>query len=87
MADIDVVKKGSHTWLWILIILVILVAVFFLFVRNPETRTGVLNQKGGQPFAAAPPHAHADVARSQAAASFRLLSTGSVHRSRRTPLR
>jgi len=56
MADIDVVKKGSHTWLWIIIILVILLAVFFLFARNPETRTGLLNEKGGQPFAAAPPH-------------------------------
>ena len=87
MADIDVVKKGSHSWLWIIIVLVILMAVFFLFIRNPETGTGFLNQKGGQPFAAAPPHAHADVARSQAAVSVRLLSTGSVRRSRRTPLR
>ena len=84
MADIDVVKKGSHTWLWIIIILVILLAVFFLFARNPETRTGVLNEKGGQPFAAAPPHVEAA---SRAAASFRLPSTDSVRRSRRTPLR
>jgi hypothetical protein len=87
MADIDVVKKGSHTWLWIIIILVILLAVFFLFARNPETRTGLLNEKGGQPFAAAPPHVEAAVARSRAAASFRLPSTDSVRRSRRTPLR
>ena len=61
MADIDVVKKSSNTWLWVVIALVIVIALFFLFGRNTDTRTGFLNQKGGQPLAAAP--SRPDVAR------------------------
>lgn len=57
MADIDVVKKGSHVWLWILIALVVVVALFFLFGRGSETRSGFLDRNGGQPLAAAPPPA------------------------------
>ena len=62
MADIDVVKKSSHTWLWIIIALVIVIALFFLFGRNTDTRTGLLDQKAGQPFAAAPPAADVRIA-------------------------
>jgi hypothetical protein len=57
MADIDVVKKSSHVWLWILIALVVVVALFFLFGRGSETRSGFLDRNGGQHFAAAPPPA------------------------------
>ena len=33
MADIDVVKKGSRAWLWIVIALVILLALWFVMGR------------------------------------------------------
>ena len=58
MANIDVVKKSSYTWLWILIAVVIVIALFFLFRRNPETRTGFLNHTTEQPHSAAPLPAH-----------------------------
>lgn len=57
MADIDVVKKSSHTWLWIAIALLIVIALFFLFGRGSDTRSGFLERNGGQPLAAAPPPA------------------------------
>jgi Na+/H+ antiporter NhaC len=58
MADIDVVKKSSHTWLWIVVALVIVIALFFLFGTGSETRSGVLDRNGGQPLAAGPSPAH-----------------------------
>jgi len=53
MAEIDVVKKSSHTWVWVLIVLVVLIAAYFMFGRSPEPRTGSVNTYGGQPLAAA----------------------------------
>jgi len=51
MADIDVVKKSSHTWLWILLALVVVLALWFLMSRQSGERASL---EGGQPFAAAP---------------------------------
>jgi bacteriorhodopsin len=59
MADIDVVKKSSHAWLWIVIAVIAIIALFFFFSQRRETRNGFLDQDGGQPLAAAPPLAHA----------------------------
>jgi hypothetical protein len=57
MADIDVVKKGSRTWLWIVIALAIVVALFFMMRggqrQGQGSRTGSLLNQGGQPLAAA----------------------------------
>jgi hypothetical protein len=52
MADIDVVKKSSRTWLWVVIVLALLVAAFFLFGRGPDTQAGLMNGEGGRPLAA-----------------------------------
>jgi bacteriorhodopsin len=58
MADIDVVKKSSQTWLWIVVALVIVIALFFLFGTGSETRSGLLDRNGRQPLAATPSLAH-----------------------------
>ena len=60
MADIDVVKKSSHTWLWIVIAIAIVLALWFMMAGGgTEPRAGSLIN-GGQPLAAAlaaAPHA------------------------------
>ena len=61
MADIDVVKKSSHTWLWIMIALVIVAAVFFLLRGNQGSATRSLMHEGGQPLAAALSGPHAEL--------------------------
>jgi bacteriorhodopsin len=53
MADIDVVKKSSHTWLWIVIALVVVAALFFMLRGNQRPNTRSLMNEGGQPLAAA----------------------------------
>ena len=52
MADIDVVKKSSHTWLWVVIAIAVVLALWFMMAgRGNEQRVGsVIN--GGQPGAA-----------------------------------
>ena len=54
MADIDVVKKGSRTWMWIVLAIVIVLALWFLMAgtRGPQ----VYRIDGGQPHAAAFPN-------------------------------
>lgn len=43
MADIDVVKKGSSTWLWVVLaIVLVLLAWWFLMGTNDTTRVGFL---------------------------------------------
>lgn len=43
MADIDVVKKGSSTWLWIVIALVVLALIlWFMMSGDPAPQTGLL---------------------------------------------
>jgi len=40
MADIDVVRKGSRTWLWIVIVLAVVLVAWWLMSRSgPGTRT------------------------------------------------
>jgi len=53
VADIDVVKKSSNTWLWIVIAIAVVVALWFMMAgRGNEQRAGsAIN--GGQPLAAA----------------------------------
>ena len=64
MADIDVVKKSSHTWLWIVIGIAIALALWFMMAGSGnEQRVGSLIN-GGQPLAAALtalPHAPLDL--------------------------
>ena len=55
MADIDVVKKGSRTWLWVVLALIVLAALFFMMGGSSGARTGSLMIEGGQPLAAAFP--------------------------------
>ena len=43
MADIDVVKKGSSSWLWIVIALVVLALIlWFVMSGDPAPQTGLL---------------------------------------------
>ena len=54
MADIDIVKKGSSTWLWVVIAVVILLAALFFLMRgNSAPGTGALRNDEGRPLAAA----------------------------------
>ena len=47
MADIDVVKKGSSSWLWIVIALVVLALILWFVMRgDPAPQTGVLLENG-----------------------------------------
>ena len=47
MADIDVVKKGSSTWLWIVIALVVLALIlWFVMSGDPAPQTGLLLEDG-----------------------------------------
>jgi hypothetical protein len=52
MADIDVVKKGSKTWLWVVIAIVIVLALWFVMGRETTSRVGWQIQEGGRPLAA-----------------------------------
>jgi bacteriorhodopsin len=52
MADIDVVKKGSRAWLWV-VMAIVLAIVLWLILANasgPRTQTSI---DGGQPHHAA----------------------------------
>jgi hypothetical protein len=52
MADIDVVKKSSSAWVWILLVILLAVALWFLFGMNRNaTTTGHLQPR--QPLFAA----------------------------------
>jgi len=49
MADIDVVKKGSHTWLWILLAIVIALILWFVLSGSGRTaQTGMRFDRTGQ---------------------------------------
>jgi hypothetical protein len=49
MADIDVVKKGSHTWLWIMLAIVIALILWFVLSGSRGTpQTGMLFDRTGQ---------------------------------------
>lgn len=56
MADIDVVKKGSRAWVWILLVLAALVLLWFLMMPDGGStiqQTGWKIMEGGQPHLAA----------------------------------
>lgn len=40
MADIDVVKKGSRAWLWVVVLLVLALVVWFMMAGS-NTQTGL----------------------------------------------
>ena len=50
MADIDVVKKGSHTWLWVLLAIVIALILWFVLSGSHGTtaQTGMRFDRTGQ---------------------------------------
>jgi hypothetical protein len=50
MADIDVVKKGSRTWLWILVALAVVLLAWWFLSRSPRgPRTAHIAPRGGHP--------------------------------------
>lgn len=52
MADIDVVKKGSRAWVWLVLIVLLALILWFVFGMNTaDTTTGRLET--GQPQLAA----------------------------------
>lgn len=51
MADIDVVKKESRTWLWVLLVLAALLILWFLMSRGDAG-----TQQIGQLFEGRQPH-------------------------------
>jgi hypothetical protein len=56
MTDIDVVKKGSRAWLWVVIALGALLLLWFFLANNRGTavqQTGHRIVEGGQPQLAA----------------------------------
>jgi hypothetical protein len=46
MADIDVVKKSSNMWVWVIVALAIIVLLFMLFGRGGTT-AGASGRLGG----------------------------------------
>jgi hypothetical protein len=52
MADIDVVKRGSRAWIWILVAIILAVVLWFM-MAGTEPRVGNRLDIGGQPLAAA----------------------------------
>jgi len=49
MADIDVVKKGSHLWLWIMLAIVIALILWFVLSGSGgrTAQTGMLLDQSG----------------------------------------
>jgi bacteriorhodopsin len=59
MADIDVVKKGSSSWLWIVIALIVLaVILWFVMGRNSAPQTGLHLEQGTPALTLAPAALH-----------------------------
>jgi len=53
MADIDVVKKGSNTWLWIVLVLAaVALILWFAVARNHAPQTGFRIDNGVESIAA-----------------------------------
>jgi hypothetical protein len=52
MAEIDVVKKNSRVWLWVLIAIVIVAALLFVMRGSGVPRAGQLIEPGHQPMVA-----------------------------------
>lgn len=52
MADIDVVKKGSRAWLWILMLVILAVILGYAMAGSRPATPGASNM-GGQPHSAA----------------------------------
>ena len=55
MADIDVVKKGSSAWVWVLLALALVAVVLWFVMSGDSTPQAGFNQfdPGAHPFAAA----------------------------------
>ena len=52
MAEIDVVKKGSRAWVWVLMIIALALVLWFLFAGG-NSQSGLMQETGGQPHLAA----------------------------------
>ena len=50
MADIDVVKRGSHVWLWIILAVVVALILWYVLAgaRVAPAQTGMRIDHGGQ---------------------------------------
>lgn len=53
MADIDVVKKSSRTWLWVVIALAIILMLWFMMAGGGNSTPRTSLDTGGQPLLAA----------------------------------
>jgi hypothetical protein len=54
MADIDVVKKGSRAWVWVVLLIVLALILWFVFgMGTTPTTTGQLLDMGQPHLAAA----------------------------------
>lgn len=42
MADIDVVKKGSRMWMWVVMVAVLALVIWFLFMGNSPDTYGMI---------------------------------------------
>jgi len=51
MADIDVVKKGSHLWLWIVLAIVIALVLWYVLAGSGarSQQTGLRIDRGARP--------------------------------------
>jgi hypothetical protein len=47
MADIDVVKKGSRVWLWVLMLVVLALVLWFAMAGSNTPQTGFMFDEGG----------------------------------------
>ena len=52
MAEIDVVKKGSRAWVWVLMLIALAVLLWFMFAGGTN-QSGFMMDEGGQPHLAA----------------------------------
>lgn len=53
MADIDIVKKRSRTWLWVVLAIIVAAVLVFVFANGRSTRPGSGSVAPvGQPLAA-----------------------------------
>ena len=52
MADIDVVKKGSRAWIWVLLAILLALVLWFVFAGMGTQQIGSM-EPGGQPLHAA----------------------------------
>jgi 4-amino-4-deoxy-L-arabinose transferase-like glycosyltransferase len=53
MAEIDIVKKRSRTWMWVLMLVILALVLWFVIGNTGQDRTGAYEEKGQPQIAAA----------------------------------